>query len=913
MRGKIKRLEALLVAMLFLAGLLGTSLMQIYAEENIVIEEQPNEELEVYEEQLPQAQITEFQDSEEQNTEEAPSQETLPENYNISVNDNYLDFGSLQQGDVVSGQNLILSNTGTTDVNLTWVESDPDDAFVVDFGESFLAGGKSTTFVVRPNTDAQEGTHRATIRFASTADPGYLNGVEIRAVVVIQPKKPTITGVVITPNEVSLSKGSSYTFQTSVYGTGDYSSDVTYVLRGHGNEGTYITNDGTLVVAADETSNSLAVIVTSEQDYNYQAFANINLITSSVNVAASASPKEGGVVTGIGAVTKGSSVTVSASANNGYRFVSWNSGNTVVSTSNTYTIKDIQNDVNLVAKFERSSCNVKIKASNDKGGTVTGGGKVNVGGSMGISAKVNDGYKFEGWKEGDKIISKEKSYTVSNITSDRTITAVFTENKYKVSLGVVPQDTGKVEGAGSYTIGKNATIKATAYDGYVFSSWTVNGQVVSNDAKFELKNIKQDINVVANFVKKQAKSYTIESGLIKGSENKGVITPTGKISVTEGQSAAYTITPSAGYKVEMVYIDGKAYQAVNNYTFTNVKGGHSIAVSFTAIPQAVTPAAQAKTNTSNTANVTAKASTQTTQNSSSSTASTTQKTYNSDGSIKADAEDAASGHVEQNIVEVEEEDIPLAAPEINQQEDVGTGVLGTVGISEYQARLLIQSGADGGLLRKSFDDGYLTFHINNGYGSSTQETAEELYYEDPSLPNLGDVVNGLFSENEKIYLYEGGNVAVNISISDNTDSVAENIQKYMYEAVGVRAQAYFEFNFIKTVNGNSENITQLPDQMVVKVNVPDSVLDNNKKGKEYVILRLHDQKVDVLADLDDDPNTITFKTDCFSQYAIGVEVANENLILACLSIAMGVTVTVILIILILILHNRRLIRKHIKH
>ena len=53
-----------------------------------------------------------------------------------------------------------------------------------------------------------------------------------------------------------------------------------------------------------------------------------------------------------------------------------------------------------------------------------------------------------------------------------------------------------------------------------------------------------------------------------------------------------------------------------------------------------------------------------------------------------------------------------------------------------------------------------------------------------------------------------------------------------------------------------------------------------KSGREYCILREHNGVVDVLDDQDDDPNTITFRTNRFSEYAVAYKAMNVNIMIA---------------------------------
>lgn len=54
----------------------------------------------------------------------------------------------------------------------------------------------------------------------------------------------------------------------------------------------------------------------------------------------------------------------------------------------------------------------------------------------------------------------------------------------------------------------------------------------------------------------------------------------GKVSVTEGESATFTITPNDGYRVDSLTVDGTAVDVVTEYTFSDVTANHMIAVTF---------------------------------------------------------------------------------------------------------------------------------------------------------------------------------------------------------------------------------------------------------------------------------------------------------------------------------------------
>jgi PKD repeat protein len=62
----------------------------------------------------------------------------------------------------------------------------------------------------------------------------------------------------------------------------------------------------------------------------------------------------------------------------------------------------------------------------------------------------------------------------------------------------------------------------------------------------------------------------------------GTISPAGTVSVTSGGSQTFTITPSAGYTIASVTVDGANVGAVGTYTFTNILAGHTISAAFAA-------------------------------------------------------------------------------------------------------------------------------------------------------------------------------------------------------------------------------------------------------------------------------------------------------------------------------------------
>ncbi len=147
----------------------------------------------------------------------------------------------------------------------------------------------------------------------------------------------------------------------------------------------------------------------------------------SYEIEVSANPEEGGTVTGNGKVKEGDFVTVTAQANSGYVFTGWTEEGQEVSTDAEYTFT-VSADRILTACFEKIPevifHEIEVSANPKEGGTVTGGGKVNEGDSVTVTAQVNSGYVFTGWTEEGQEVSTDAEYTFT-VSADRTLTACF--------------------------------------------------------------------------------------------------------------------------------------------------------------------------------------------------------------------------------------------------------------------------------------------------------------------------------------------------------------------------------------------------------------------------------------------------------------------------------------------------------
>jgi hypothetical protein len=143
-------------------------------------------------------------------------------------------------------------------------------------------------------------------------------------------------------------------------------------------------------------------------------------------VTVESSPPQGGTALVEGTFEDGDKVTVTATANPGYTFLSWKEDGVEVSTEAEYQFK--ANPVrHLVATFAGGggiSWNVSVGAAPSGGGTVSGGGFTVDGAEVTLRAVAAEGYQFVRWIEGGVEVSRAEEYSFT-ATADRVLTAVF--------------------------------------------------------------------------------------------------------------------------------------------------------------------------------------------------------------------------------------------------------------------------------------------------------------------------------------------------------------------------------------------------------------------------------------------------------------------------------------------------------
>ena len=316
----------------------------------------------------------------------------------------------------------------------------------------------------------------------------------------------------------------------TITGAGTYNHGETCTLTATPNTGSSFvkwTKDG----ADYSTETSISFPVTAAASF----VAHFTLI--GYEVSATASPAEGGTITGMGGYDYGTTATLTATANPGYTFVNWTQGGTVVSDNPTYAF-EVTGTVALVANFSINSYVITASVNPTEGGTVTGAGTYNHGETVTLTATAATGYAFVKWTKGGVEVSTNPtiSFTVEGAAS---YVAHFIQNTFEVTATANPTVGGTITGAGTYNHGETATLTATAATGYTFVNWTKGGTVVSTNPSYSFE-VTEAVALVANF--------SLNSYVITATANPtagGTITGTG--TYNHGETATLTATAATGY------------------------------------------------------------------------------------------------------------------------------------------------------------------------------------------------------------------------------------------------------------------------------------------------------------------------------------------------------------------------------
>ncbi len=223
--------------------------------------------------------------------------------------------------------------------------------------------------------------------------------------------------------------------------------------------------------------------------------------------------------------------------------------------------------------------NYTITANASEGGTISPEGDITV--------YENDSETFTivpalGYQISDVLVDGSSagavdSYTFSNVTANHTISVTFVS----VSIHTITSSAGNggtISPLGTVMVsdGSSQEFTITPLEGYAIYSVIVDGNPVGTVSTYTFPNVSENHTISVTF---EIAPFIITAT----AETGGSISPSGTVDVWGGESQTFTITPSAGYAISSVLIDGVSVGAVSSYTFSSVSSNHTIVASFNSL------------------------------------------------------------------------------------------------------------------------------------------------------------------------------------------------------------------------------------------------------------------------------------------------------------------------------------------
>jgi len=306
-------------------------------------------------------------------------------------------------------------------------------------------------------------------------------------------------------------------------------------------------------------------------------------VVPAYNIQVSVCQAGGGTAAGGGIFFRGDEITVTAQPGEKYDFAGWLEAGEIVSGDPAY-IFTVERSRSLTAVFALKQFRVDVSVDPLGSGEVSGAGVYDIGTVVTVAALAGDGYAFTRWTEGSETVDEGPEYTFT-LDRNRVLSAVMTR-QYIITTTARNDDFGTVTGAGMYlegqtvTVagmyleGQTVTVAAVAQDGYEFTGWQENGQMVSQEAVYSFP-AEADRALEALFVRVHIITLLVEPA--------GWGTVQGGGAYREGGQVTITAAPEEDYRFVAWTEDGEQISTDPTYKFT-VEGNHTLTALFELIP-----------------------------------------------------------------------------------------------------------------------------------------------------------------------------------------------------------------------------------------------------------------------------------------------------------------------------------------
>jgi chitodextrinase len=225
--------------------------------------------------------------------------------------------------------------------------------------------------------------------------------------------------------------------------------------------------------------------------------------------------------------------------------------------------------------------NYTITASAGSGGSISPSGSVTVqeGGSQGFTITAEAGFQIDDVLVNGISQGSIGSFTFNNVNENSTISASFVSVPVTTyTIAASAGNGGSISPSGSVSVieGGSQEFTITAEAGFEIDDVLVDGVSQGPISSFTFSNVNKDATISASFNSVPVTTYTITAS----AGNGGSISPSGSVTVAEGESQTFNITANSGFEIDEILVDGQPVSNANSFTFNDVQADASIVVSF---------------------------------------------------------------------------------------------------------------------------------------------------------------------------------------------------------------------------------------------------------------------------------------------------------------------------------------------
>ncbi len=223
-------------------------------------------------------------------------------------------------------------------------------------------------------------------------------------------------------------------------------------------------------------------------------------------------------------IAQGTKVTLTANANDGYKFVRWESTDVTVK-NDTFIMPGKSVTVKAVfEKIQPAKHDVVVKANDDNMGKVSASSYSSPAGAIiTLTATANDGYRFVRWQSKDVNVDSKNMFTMPN--KKVTVTAVFEKvvpSTYDISVNINDEKMGTASASANIAkMGDTITLTAVAKEGFKFDHWESKDVKISKDGKFTMPAFK--VTVKAVFKAERYKVWVNGEEFTGSNVNSGIV------------------------------------------------------------------------------------------------------------------------------------------------------------------------------------------------------------------------------------------------------------------------------------------------------------------------------------------------------------------------------------------------------